>query len=55
MYTSELVRKKRRRRYENVCLNLFIGAAAQIRAVYKDHKILVTYINKLWVHRKKKM
>ena len=25
-----------------LCRNLFIGAAAQIRAVYKDHKILVT-------------
>ena len=24
-----------------LCWNLFIGAAAQIRAVYKDHKILV--------------
>ena len=24
-----------------LCRNLFIGAAAQIRAVYKDHKILV--------------
>ena len=25
-----------------LCQNLFIGAAAQIRAVYKDHEILVT-------------
>ena len=25
-----------------LCGNLFIGAAAQIRAVYKDHEILVT-------------
>ena len=25
-----------------LCQNLFIGAATQIRAVYKDHKILVT-------------
>ena len=25
-----------------LCRNLFIGAATQIRAVYKDHKILVT-------------
>ena len=24
-----------------LCRNLFIGAATQIRAVYKDHKILV--------------
>ena len=25
-----------------LCQNLFIGAAAQIRAVYKDHEILIT-------------
>ena len=26
-----------------LCRNLFIGAATQIRAVYKDHEILVTF------------
>ena len=26
-----------------LCRNLFIGATAQLRAVYKDHKILVTF------------
>ena len=26
-----------------LCQNLFIGATAQIRAVYKDHKILITW------------
>ena len=25
-----------------LCPNLFMGAAAQIRPVYKDHKVLVT-------------
>ena len=41
MYTSEKVRKKHQQRYQKAYVkNLFIDAAAQIRAVYKDHKIL---------------
>ena len=41
MYKSEKVRKKHQQRYQKACVkNLFIDAAAQIRAVYKDHKIL---------------
>ena len=41
MYTSEQVRKKCWQRYQSACVE-FIGAVAQIRDVYKDHKILVT-------------
>ena len=44
MYTSEQIVKKEMlgKISKCLCLNLFIGVAAQLRAAQKDHEILVT-------------
>ena len=47
MYTSEQIVKKEMlgKISKCLCLNLFIGVAAQLRAAQKDHEILVTLKN----------
>ena len=55
-YVHKLINKKEMLRKISKCLfkNLFTGAAAQIRAVYKDHEVLITLkrcISLSWVFR----